>query len=214
MKILLMDDHALFRAGMHYVLRQMDEQVLILDANSLQAALECAEQNPDLDLALLDLSMPDNDGLTSVKLFHARYSKIPIVVVSGTTRRGEIEQVMKSGVHGFIHKSSTSKVMVKALRMVLDGGIYVPPQLAHRAVPSASQVDRRRWRSNEFGMTLCQVQVLQYLAQGMSNRDIADAIGLAEGTVKVNLAAVFHALRVNNRMEAVHAGQRFGLIPG
>lgn len=213
MKILLVDDHALFRDGMHHVLRQLDKQAEILDANNLHDALVAVECNNDLDLVLLDLNMPDSDGLTSVKLFHARYPQLPVVVVSGTVRRGEIEQVMNSGALGFISKTSSSKVMVQALRMVLDGGIYVPPQLIQNVVADLDKGDRRSWRTNEFGLTVRQVEVLQYLSQGLSNKDIALAIGLAEGTVKIHVAAVFQTLRVNSRLEAVHAGQRIGLIP-
>lgn len=213
MKILLVDDHALFRDGMHLVLRQLDKHAEILDASNLQEALDAAERNLDLDLVLLDLNMPDSDGLTSVKLFHVRYPQLPVVVVSGTVRRGEIEQVMNSGALGFVSKSSSSKVMVQALRMVLDGGVYLPPQLMQRVTADMAQADRRSWRTNEYGLTVRQVEVLQYLAQGLSNKDIAQAIGLAEGTVKIHVAAVFQALRVNSRLEAVYAGQRLGLIP-
>lgn len=213
MKILLVDDHALFRDGMHHVLRQLDRRAEILDANSLLDALDAAERHLDLDLVLLDLSMPDSDGLTSVKLFHARYPQMPVVVVSGTVRRGEIEQVMNNGALGFISKSSTSKVMVQALRMVLNGGVYMPPQLMKKITADVAQGDRRSWRTNEYGLTVRQVEVLQYLSQGLSNKDIALAIGLAEGTVKIHVAAVFQALRVNSRLEAVSAGQRLGLVP-
>ena len=213
MKILLVDDHALFREGMHHVLRQLDKHAEILDANSLREALTAAESNRDLDLVLLDLNMPDSDGLTSVKLFHARYPRLPVVVISGTVRRGEIEQVMNGGALGFVSKSSSSKVMVQALRMVLDGGVYLPPQLMQNVVADLEKSDRRSWRTNEYGLTVRQVEVLQYLSQGLSNKDIAQAIGLAEGTVKIHVAAVFQTLHVNSRLEAVHAGQRLGLIP-
>jgi DNA-binding NarL/FixJ family response regulator len=202
----------LFRDGMHFVLRQLDKQADILDANNFLEALDVAEKNPDLNLVLLDLNMPGSDGLTSVKLFHARYPNLLLVVVSGSVRREEIEEVMNNGAVGFISKTSTSKVMVQALRMVLDGGVYVPPQLLQQVVASMGQKDRRSWRTNEFGLTARQVEVLQHLAQGLSNRDIAEAIGLAEGTVKIHVAAILHALRVNNRLEAVYAGQRLGLV--
>lgn len=214
MKILLVDDHALFRDGMHYVLRQLDEQVEILDASNFLDAMDAAGNNPDIDLALLDLYMPGSDGITSVKLFHSRHPRVPLVVVSGSDQRSDIEQVMNSGAMGFISKASTSKIMVQALRMVLDGGIYLPPQLLQQAVERAEQVDKRSWRTNELGLTARQMEVLQHLALGMSNKDVALAIGLAEGTVKIHVAAIFSALRVNKRVEAVHAAQRMGLLTG
>lgn len=199
---------------MHYVLRQLDAQVEIVDAGNFLEGLSAAENNPDLDLALLDLHMPGSDGVTSVKLFRARYPGIPVVVVSGSEQRLDIENVMNSGAMGFISKSSTSKIMVQALRMVLDGGVYLPPQLLQQTVagvqPGAG--DGRNWRTNEFGLTLRQMEVLQQLAKGLSNKDIAQAIGLAEGTIKIHVAGIFSAFRVNTRMDAVRAGQRLGLI--
>jgi len=214
MKILLVDDHALFRDGMHYVLNQLDAQAEIVDAGSFLDGLSAAEANPDLDLALLDLNMPGSDGATSIKLFRARYPSIPVVVVSGSDQRHEIESAMNSGAMGFISKSSSSKIMVQALRMVLDGGVYLPPQLLQQKIACVEPVsgDKRNWRTNEFGLTQRQMEVLQQLARGLSNRDIAQAIGLAEGTIKIHVAAIFAALRVNTRMEAVRAGQRLGLI--
>jgi DNA-binding NarL/FixJ family response regulator len=214
MKMLLADDHALFREGMHYVLCQLDGQIDILDAGNFSEALNIAGNNSDLDLALLDLKMPDSDGVASVNLFHSRYPGIPIVVVSGTERRGDIESAMNSGALGFISKASTSKDMVQALRMVLDGGICLPPQLLRQAVASIDEGwwDGRHQRTNEFDLTARQEEVLKHLAQNLSNKDIAIATGLAEGTVKVHVAAIFQVLRVNNRTEAAHAARRLGLV--
>lgn len=214
MKILLVDDHALFRDGMHYVLRQLDAQVDIVDSGNFMDALNAAEANPDLDLALLDLHMPGSNGVTSVKLFRARYPGVPVVVVSGSEHRHDIENVISSGARGFISKASTSKIMVQALRIVLDGGIYLPPQLLQPADTGVEPGtgDGRSWRTNEFGLTLRQMEVLQQLARGLTNKDIAQAIGLAEGTIKIHVAAIFSALRVNTRRDAVRAAQRLGLI--
>ena len=216
MKILLVDDHALFREGMHYVLSQLDGQVDILDAGNFLDALTLAENNPDLDLALLDLKMPGSDGMASVNLFHSRYPGVPIVVISGTDHRGDIESVMQSGAVGFVSKASNSKDMLQALRTVLGGGIYLPPQLLLRAVASVEEVrrDGRSWRTNKSGLTARQMEVLQHLAQGLSNKDIALATGLAEGTVKVHVAAIFQALCVNNRNEAARAALNMGLVAG
>lgn len=211
MKILLADDHALFRDGMRYVLRKLDEQVSILDAGNFPDALDVARDNSDLDLALLDLNMPGSEGAISVKMFHASYPEVPVVVVSGTDQRDDIERVMNSGAMGFISKMSSGQDMLHALRLVLDGGVYLPPQLLMHALGQVRE-DKRTWRTNEFGLTMRQMEVLQQLATGLTNKDIALAIGLAEGTVKIHVAAIFQALRVNKRIEAVQAAQRLGLL--
>ena len=214
MKILLADDHALFREGMHYVLCKLGEQVDIMDAGSFSDAMDIAWHNPGLDLALLDLKMPGSDGVASIKLFHARHPDVPIVVVSGTDRSGDIESAMNSGAMGFISKVSASKDMVQALRVVLGGGIYLPPKLLLQTVARAEDVrrDGRSWRVNRFGLTARQMEVLQHLAHGMSNKGIALATGLAEGTVKVHVAAIYQALKVSNRNEATRAALNLGLV--
>lgn len=214
MKILLVDDHALFREGMHYIVSQLGEQVDILDAGCFSEAMTIAGNNPDLDLVMLDLKMPDSEGVASVNLFHSRYPGIPIVVVSGTDRSGDIESAMNSGAMGFISKVSASKDMVQALRVVLDGGIYLPPQLLLQAVARVEDArkDGRSWRVNKFGLTARQMEVLQHLAHGMSNKGIALATGLAEGTVKVHVAAIYQALKVSNRNEATRAALNLGLV--
>lgn len=212
MKILLADDHALFREGMHHVMRQLDSQLdwqsEILDACTFPEALSIAEKTPGISLALLDLKMPGSDGMSAIRLFHSRYPGITIVVLSGADQREDIMGAINCGAMGFISKSSSSKEMVQALRMVLDGGTYLPPQLLRQAGAN----DGRSWRTGQFGMTARQMEVLQYLGQGWSNKSIAEATGLSQGTVKVHVAAVFHILRVNNRMDAVRAGLRLGLL--
>lgn len=210
MKILLADDHSLFRDGMSYVLRELDEQAEILEAGNFPDALNLARDNPDLGLALLDLNMPGSEGAPSVKLFYARYPNVPLVVVSGTDQRVDIEKVMNGGAMGFISKMSSGQDMIHAVRLVLNGGVYLPPQL----LPGLGQVreDKRCCRTNEVGLTVRQMEVLQQLAMGLSNKEIGLAIGLAEGTVKIHIAATFQTLRVNNRMDAVKAAQRLGLL--
>ena len=133
-KVLMADDHALFRDGMRYVLQQLADDVEILDSGNFQDALQLVHDNPDVDLALLDLNMPGSEGVPSIQFFHLRHPDIPLVVVSGSDHRDDIESVMESGAMGFISKMSSSKIMLSALRMVLEGGVYLPPQLLQQAV--------------------------------------------------------------------------------
>jgi DNA-binding NarL/FixJ family response regulator len=211
LKILLVDDHALFREGMHFILHKLDEQIDILNAGNFPDALNTARDNPDLDIVLLDLNMPGSEGAPSVKLFSTSYPNIPVVVVSGSDRRDDIVTVMNSGAMGFISKMSSGQNMIHALRLVLDGGIYLPPQLLQQAMGQV-QPDKRSWRTNKHGLTVRQTEVLQQLAMGLTNKDIGLAIGLAEGTVKIHVAAIFQSLRVKKRIDAVQAAQRMGLL--
>ncbi len=216
MKILLVDDHALFRDGMRYVLQQLPEEVEILEAGNFPDGLKLVMQHPELDLALLDLNMPGSEGPISIRYFHQRYPHIPVVVVSGEDGRGYMEKVMNYGAMGFISKSSTAAVMLGALKLVLSGGVYIPPQLLQQYGEVAGKepdvTDRRSLHTNEYGLTQRQMQVLTHLAAGLSNKEIAEAIHLAEGTVKIHVAAVYQILRVSNRMEAVRMAEKLGLI--
>lgn len=218
MKILLVDDHALFREGLRYVLQQLPEEVEILEAGNFHDGLKLAELYPELDLALLDLNMPGSEGPVSIKFFHQRYPHIPVVVVSGEDERGTMEKVMNHGAMGFVCKNSTAPVMLSALNLVLSGGVYIPPQILQQhsvAEPrprEGERLDRRSLRTNEYGLTARQMEVLKHLAAGLSNKEIAHAVDLAEGTVKIHVAAVYQLLRVNSRMEAVRVAEQLGLI--
>ncbi len=215
MTILLADDHALFRDGMHYVLRQLADEVEILDASSYSEMMKLADSGAPIKLVLMDLHMPGSSGTLSVRDFTLKHPEMPVVVVSGSEQREDMERVMDYGAMGFISKMTSSKIMVAALRMVLDGGIYLPPQLLQQSVDNMEQgvADKRSRRSNEFGLTARQVDVLQHLSQGLSNKETALKMGLAEGTVKIHVAAIFQVLHVSNRMDAVRAAQRLGVLP-
>ncbi len=217
-KVLLVDDHALFRDGMRYVLQQLADEVEMLDTGNFSEGLQLVKQNPDVDLALLDLNMPDSDGVSSLQLFHQRYPDVPLVVVSGSEQREDIEGVMNLGAMGFISKMSSGKAMLAALRMVLEGEVYVPPQMLQQAVSrldrGQEQTDRRSLRASKYGLTPRQLEVLQYIGAGLSNKDIARKLDLAEGTVKIHVAAIYQTLHVNSRTEAVAVARRFDFIAG
>jgi DNA-binding NarL/FixJ family response regulator len=222
LQVLLADDHALFRDGMRYVLQQLSEQVDIICAGDFAETLRQAENNPGIDLALLDLHMPGSDGVSSIRVFHDRYPALPLVVVSGSDQQAEIEWVMEYGAMGFISKTSSGKAMVNALRMVLDGGIYFPPQLLTRSsienravalkLTTETAEDSNSQQINKFGLTKRQLETLQNLAGGLSNKEIALKMNLAEGTIKVHVAAAFQILQVNSRMDAVRKAQKLGLF--
>jgi len=216
LQVLLADDHALFRDGMRYVLQQLSDQVDIICAGDFAETLRQAENFPGIDLALVDLNMPGSDGVSSIRIFHNRFPGIPLVVVSGSDQRAEIEWVMEYGAMGFISKMTSGKVMVNALRVVLEGGIYFPPQLMAQAgsepVSYSTEESKTCPHINNHGLTRRQMETLQYLAEGLSNKEIATKMNLAEGTIKVHVAAAYQVLQVNSRLDAVRKAQKLGLI--
>ncbi len=158
MKILLVDDHTLFRDGMRYVLQQLpEEEVEIMEAGNFADGLKLAMQHPELDLALLDLNMPGSEGPISIRYFHQRYPHIPVVVVSGEEGRGYMEKAMEYGAMGFVCKSSPAAVMLGALNLVLSGGIYIPPQMLRQHDEAIEKepvaADRRIQSTGEHGLT-------------------------------------------------------------
>jgi len=219
LQVLLADDHALFRDGMRYVLQQLSDEIDIICAGNFSETLRQAESNPTLDLALLDLDMPGSNGVGSIRIFNQHFPGIPLVVISGSDQRTDIECVMEYGAMGFISKMSSSKVMVGALRVVLGGGVYLPPQLISQTEsvdtlpePILPDTDRFSASTNNYGLTKRQLEVLQYLSDGFSNKEMALKMNLAEGTIKVHVAGVFQVLQVSSRLDAVRKAQNFGLI--
>lgn len=216
MKILLIDNHALFREGLRHVLQQLPGGVgEILEAGSFYDGLKLAGQHRDLDLALLELNTPGSEGAISVKLFRQCYPHIPVVVVSGEEDCQVIKKALNYGASGFVSKSSTGPILLSALRLALSGSIYVPPQLLQQSGMTVEnnndRNDYHRLKANEYGLTARQMHILKYLTTGLSNKKIAETIHLAEGTVKAHVAAVYQILRVKNRMEAVRVANQLGL---
>jgi len=217
MKILLVDDHILFREGMRYVLQQLNSGASeIFEAGNFPDGMKLAEEHPELDMALLDLHMPGSEGALSIKSFHHRYPHIPIVVISGEDSYEIMEKAMDYGAMGFVCKNSAVPVMLNALNLVLSGGIYIPPQLLQKqggiTEKKAVAAENINLRANEYNLTTRQKQALKHLAEGLSNREIAEKMCLAEGTVKVHIATLYQILNVNNRIEAVRMAEKLKLI--
>jgi DNA-binding NarL/FixJ family response regulator len=139
-----------------------------------------------------------------------------VVVISGEEDSTIMQKVLSYGAMGFISKNSTAQVTLSALNLVLSGGVYVPPQMLRRQDilddRDQEQTDRRSIYTNEYGLTRRQMQVLTCMASGLSNKEIAEEVNLAEGTVKIHVAAVYQNLHVSNRMEAVRVAEKLGLL--
>ena len=204
MKILVIDDHGLFREGLCHVLNELDAAMQILEAADFDRAWNYVNTNPDLDLVLLDLQMPGKDGFSALDSFTKHYPAIPVVIVSASNQRSDVQRALDAGAMGFIPKESTSKIMLGALRLILDGGIYVPSNLSQHELTTVTD-------ANKHGLTPRQLDVLLFLAQGCSNKEIAARMSLAEATVKMHITAIMKALGVTNRTQAAMAAEKLGL---
>lgn len=208
MKILVADDHALFREGLRYVLARLDDAVEVLEARDGAEALALASRQPDLELVLMDLAMPGMDGVAGLRALRARIPSVPVVILAASEEPDDVRLVLDGGAMGFIPKSSTSDVMLSALRLVLAGGVYLPPALLDRSPAARGPLPRRATSLEGLGLTPRQHDVLRLLGRGKSNKEIAQALGLAEGTVKLHVSAILRALDVENRTQAVIAAAR------
>jgi len=203
MKILLVDDHKLVRAGLVLVLKQMEDGVELLEAGTGREAIELAGANPDIDLILMDLDLPEGSGLEALTAIHAKDASVPVVILSAMEDQGMISRVMSLGARGFIPKTASGDVMLNSLRLVLSGGICLPPGYGEVAGGDA----------NLPNLTQRQSEVLHHMAQGNSNKEIARELGISENTVRVHISAIISALDATNRTEAAYSAMRLGLIP-
>ena len=205
MKILLADDHPLFRDGVRHVLSQLSPHVEILDAPDFPGVFRVATEHPDLDLALVDLYMPGMPGHQGVAAFRQQFPEIPLVVLTASESSQDMQKVMAAGALGYILKSYPAPLMLEALRSVLSGGMFLPE------APALTGDEATRSTGEQISLTTRQREVLALLAEGKPNKLIARALQLTEGTVKIHVAAIFRALDVSNRTEAVIAARRLGL---
>jgi DNA-binding NarL/FixJ family response regulator len=217
LKILLVDDHQLIREGLRPVVAQLaanDDPVEILEAPSYEQAVALTDAHPDLDLLMLDLRLPDVSGFAALSDIQERHPDIPVVVMSGETDAALMREAIEHGALGFIPKTSNSAVIIAALRLVLSGGTYMPRELLGAASTPASHaapLPAPRILGDGLGITPRQSDVLALLLAGKSNKLICRELNLAEGTVKIHVAAVLKALNVNSRVQAVIAAARLGI---
>jgi DNA-binding NarL/FixJ family response regulator len=214
LKILIVDDHPLIREGLVNVLRELDPDVHVVEAEDGREALSLLQHNPDVTLLLLDLVLPDIEGETLLDRVRGARPDVPVVVLSATDDSATVRHAIDAGAMGFISKRSASAVLVNALKLVLVGGVYIPPQAltgaSQRASPAAGHESPAASTLASRGLTARQTDVLTLLVQGKSTKIICRELGISEGTAKAHTAAIFRALNVANRTQAVFAVSRLG----
>lgn len=215
MKILAIDHHELFREGLGHVLQGLPGGGgQMMGAGEFFAGLSLMERRPDL--VLLEVKTPGCDGVTAVKLLHQHYPLIPIVVLSSEEDVSIIKQALSYGASGYVCKSSSASILLGALRLALEGSIYVPLQFLRRNGMTSEgrnmSGDSGNTGQGKVVLTKRQKQVLSLLIKGSSNKEIAEQINLTQGTVKVHVAALFQCLRVNKRTEAAEVAKLMGLV--
>ncbi|MDH5571967.1 MAG: response regulator transcription factor, partial [Gammaproteobacteria bacterium] len=214
MKILIADDHALFRQGLHYTLQTLGDDITIIEANNAAEVLNYVANESDIDLVLMDLDMPGIDGYSGLIKLRAEHPELPVAIVTASEYEADMLRVIDSGAAGYIPKSMSSNEMLDALRQILDGEVFVPDLSATSGTFQIRQVsspgpmlggedDNEAAMEIYHRLTPRQRDVLHLMCEGMSNKVIAHTLGMAEGTVKIHVTAILKEMHATNRTQAV-----------
>lgn len=207
MRVLVIDDHPLFRAGLRALLYELDPQIVAVEAGSLREVTDIAAAGVEFHLVLLDMGLPDGSGLVVLQTVKQAFEAAPVVIMSAATDPHLIRDVIDAGASGYIPKTTQPEVTVSALRLVLAHGIYLPLDIL---MQSGSGHPPAPTPVNLPGLSAKQLAVLQRLLQGKPNKVIARELAIAEGTVKAHLAAVYQFLDVSSRSEAMRRSHELG----
>jgi len=214
MRALVIDDHPLIQEAVARVLQRAEPRFSVDAANGCERGLEIAAAGDEPELVLLDMHLPGGlSGIPALRTWRERFPSVPVIVVSASSDAQAVLAALDAGAAGFIPKSSSNEVMIHAIRLVLDGGRYVPQEVLLDG--STGEATKRRGRTTtsveSLGLTGRQFDVLRLIAKGASNKVICRELGLAERTVKAHVTAVLRALKVTSRTQAALAAARLGL---
>ena len=222
MRVLLVDDHTLFRDGLKTLLGGIDQFNEVLEVDSGQGALDLVEDDDDIDVILLDYELGDMHGTEVLLKVKEDNPEIPVIMLSAHEDSALIQDLLAKGASGFITKTSSTDVMLSAISLVVSGGIYVPPAVLAGTMNTGKPAEKKPITVNSFlaprmveqgyQLTQRQTDVLQEMGKGLSNKEIARELNMSPSTVKVHVAAILKELEAKNRTVAVTMAKDMGLI--
>ena len=212
MKFLLVDDHWLFLDGLSKVLSLHLQGLEIYTANSVESALTIVTSEPDLSLIVVDLAIPDRDGLSLLKTLSENKVLIPAVILSACEDMIQIAQVMSLGASGFIPKTYNSEHLIAAIKVVLSGDIYLPESVKTKLAHVSHTAKSKRDIAHHFMITPRQLEVIALLEQGYNNQKIADVLFISEHTVKSHLKQIFQKLDCDSRLACINKAKSLEFI--
>lgn len=201
------------REGLVRLLALVEEGTQVCEAEDFESALTLLDNQGEFDLVLLDLALPGIDGFAGLDILRRRYPAMPVAVVSAYDDLPTVTRVLNLGASGFIPKAYSGEKLLSAVREILAGNIFKPQGQPGARLDDATPVPPSKVsvKPEEVGLTDRQAQVLALMVRGLSNRDIAEQLRLSEGTVKIHVTAIFRALDVNSRTQALVAVARYGI---
>jgi two-component system, NarL family, nitrate/nitrite response regulator NarL len=210
MKLLIIDDHSVLRAGLASLLGQTGPDTVIVEARDAHEGICLAERQTDLDLVILDLAMPRMSGFEVLSELGRKRPDLPVIVLSSSEDPKDVRKALASGALGYVPKSASQHVLLSAIRLVLNGDLYVPPLVLDQLVGGSSQgvVECE----NPDLLTPRQIEVLALISEGKPNKTIAADLELSEKTVKAHITSIFKALNVVNRTQAAATARAAGII--
>jgi DNA-binding NarL/FixJ family response regulator len=212
LKVLIVDDHALVLHGFALSVLELYPDAEVMEANSLDAALSIVRRTEGLSLVLFDLHLDAEDGLTGVRRMIEALNDTPLIVISASAESADVIDCVRAGAKGYLLKSGSSALLEHAISLVLSGETYVP--LPRNVLISAATAEPERPANHMLDrLTDRQRDVFQLLLAGHSNKEIARALGVLEGTVKVHVRAIMQKLGVKNRTQVAVAAARAGCFP-
>ncbi len=228
MKLLLADDHTLFRDALVQYITRADPKAEVAVAKDFPEALDTVREHPDQDLVMLDLRMPGMDGMNGFKMMQEDYPDIPVVLMSGVAESCDVQAAMDLGAAGYFPKTLSGKALLQAIEVVLSGKSFVPQDPDSNTFMKSYHADRapvapvsaagglhEEQQALEMpvdpGLTPREKEVLVYLAEGASTKEIADKLGLQIVTVKLHVRGVCRKLNAKNRTQAALKAQELGL---
>ncbi len=205
---LIADDHGLYRMGLKLLLEDRLGFGEVIEAGGFDEALDRLADTPSIKLALFDLSMPGMGGPSSLAVVRQSYPDLHVAVISGQEDRANVDATLAHGLNGFIPKSMSDEKIVTAIKDVMAGKTFVPVVTAAKAAPQIQRGPEPTSLSQMDGLTPRQRDVLGGIVRGLANKEIARELDIAEGTVKIHLAALFSHFDVRNRTELATRAQR------
>lgn len=204
-RILIADDHPLFRGALRQALEGMVEGVELHEAGDLDEMSSALERDREIDLVLLDLAMPGVHGFSGLIFLRGQHPSVPVIVVSGNEDRSVVRRCIDLGAAGYIPKTTQPETMRAAILTVLEGGAWAPPDVDLSIVEDSEASHAARRLST---LTPQQVRVLMMLSQGLLNKQIAYELSVSEATVKAHVSAILQKLGVESRTQAVIAAAK------
>jgi len=211
MKFVIVDDHPVVREGIAAILQRLDADTEILEAKDGSEGLLIAERHTDIKLILLGLEMPGSlKGFQLLLEFNRRHPRLPVIVLSSSENHWDVRNTIAAGALGYVPKSASPHVLISAIRLVLNGDLYVPPLIL--AISDQGPRTFPAVAAPASVLTVRQIEILEFVSQGKTNKWIARHLGLSEKTIKAHLTAMFKALNVANRTEAAATARGAGLV--